>query len=646
MAAPSSLSIRKAGRVKRLVAQTPFELRECMAALPGAVWDRKLRVWWYPATIGTAVAVTNALSRRTGYTATDDVEQMLEWARRAVAARTCRVAEELPDPPSKTGAWLHQRRAFHWAVEQEAALLEMDMGTGKTKVAVDLANAWQADRVLVLAPKNVLGGWGKQFGLHSAFDDYFVTPGRVYKRDGRFKLTATPAERIAALERDLVGRDAVVVTANYELAWREPFRSWLLAQPWRLVVLDEGHRAKAPGGKQGLFAAALRDAALGIEGARRLELTGTSMPHSPLDLYGQGRFLEPSLFGTSYQAFKVRYGKPRVKYFEEDVDAEGELVKRPVYLTDAGGRVIVDGVRDEVRSELADKLASIAFHVSADEALDLPDELDDTITVELGPKTSRAYRDLDTHLIADIEGGICTVDNALVRFLRLAQITSGHLPVEIPCPWCSKSIDDAVTVGVGGDCTHCGGTGVTERVEVIGTEKRDALVDLLDDLPAQRIDPRTFEVTRREPVVCFGRFTHDLIGIEQACDKAKRGPYRELSGHRRDALSDESTLVPDTGVAGVQIQSGSEGVDFTLARLAVYYSLSYSLMQYKQSRARIRRPGADLSHPVEYKHLVAVLDDGTPTIDHDVYEALEKREEVVQHVYSRMLERTRAGVAA
>lgn len=659
------LEVRQAGRAKRIVAITPYELREIAAALPGAVWDKTARVWTYPATIGTAARLHNAfnaaLSRPLGdgftrpamherVDADADMQAMLDWARRAVAARACRLADELPDPPSKTSAWLHQRRAFHWAAEQEAALLAMDMGTGKSKVVVDLCNAWRARKVLVLAPKSMLGGWRKQFDVHS-LARYVVTRGEVYKRNGELKVTAKPAERIEAIDRTLwvaresdVLHEGVVVTVNYELAWREPFRSWLLGQRWDVGVLDEGHRARAAGGKTGMFVAALRDVC-----DRRLMPTGTPMPHSPLDLYGECRFLEPSLFGTSYERFKVRYGRPKVKYYESDVDEAGELVQRPVYLTDPGGKVIVDGVRDEVRDELADKLSSIAFHVTADEALDLPDELDDVVTVELDAKTSKAYRDLDRELVADIGAGVCTVDNALVRFLRLAQITSGHLPVEVACQWCDgagKRGESFMGGRTSVTCSNCNGVGVTERVETIGTDKRDALADVLDGLPAHRIDPTTFEQVRREPVVVFARFTHDLMSIEQACKTARRGPYRELSGGRRDALTDTSELEPGTGVAGVQIQSGAEAVDFTLARLAVYYSLDFSLARYKQSRARTRRPGADLGHPVEYRHLVAVLDDGTPTIDSDVYEALEARAEVVEHVYRKMHERARQAVAA
>lgn len=681
-----ALSVKPAGRTSRLVAYTPFELKEIAASLPGAVWDKQVRAWTYPATIGTAATVHRAFAAQgMGEVARDEsIDSMLAWAKSAAAARPLRIAEELDNVPSRVylegdriepprfdiqwicqqcgdeftardelppcpscgagvaimSAGLHQRRAFYWAIEQEAAILEMGMGSGKSKVAVDLVNHWGSRKVLILSPKSMIGGWSKQFRLHS-MNPFRVTRGEVYKRNGDPKVTAKPIERIEAIEALISEADVLdsnlAITVNYELAWREPFREWILGQKWDCVILDEGHRCRAPGGKQGLFAAALRDVSLGIDGGRRLELTGTSMPHSPLDLYGQCRYIEPALFGTSYAKFKVKYGKPRVKYVDRDVGPDGELIERPVYLTDAGGNIVVDGVLDEVRDEIAENLARVSFTVSADEALTLPTPDDEVIEVVLDSKTSKAYRDLDNELVAEIGEGICTVDNALTRFLRLAQITSGHLPIEVPCQWCA---------GNGEPCTHCESTGVTERVETIGTDKRDALSELLEGLPTHRIDPVTFEPVRHEPVVTFARFTPDLLSIQQATESSKRGPYKELSGSRSDALTSESTLEPETGVAGIQIQSGAEGVDFTLSRIAVYFAQSFSLGLNDQSRARLRRPGSDLAEKILYRHLIAVLDDGTPTIDQHAFDAVQERREVVDYVHERMRERAGGKVAA
>jgi SNF2 family DNA or RNA helicase len=93
-----------------------------------------------------------------------------------------------------------------------------------------------------------------------------------------------------------------VAVINYDAVWREPFGSWAERQAWDLVVADESHKLKRPGGKGSLYFKRLRGRA-----RHRLALTGTPMPHSPLDVYAQFRFLDASVFGPSFNAFKQKY---------------------------------------------------------------------------------------------------------------------------------------------------------------------------------------------------------------------------------------------------------------------------------------------------------------------------------------------------
>src|SRR3546814_15956822 len=58
-----------------------------------------------------------------------------------------------------------------------------------------------------------------------------------------------------------------------------------------VVVIDESHRIKSPSANVSRTAARLTRLA-----PRRLILTGTVMPHSPMDVWAQWRFLEPMAF--------------------------------------------------------------------------------------------------------------------------------------------------------------------------------------------------------------------------------------------------------------------------------------------------------------------------------------------------------------
>jgi len=148
----------------------------------------------------------------------------------------------------------------------------------------------------------------------------------------------------------------------------------------------------------------------------------------------------------------------------------------------------------------------------------------------------------------------------------------------------------------------------------VGTEKRSLLADTIEDVPSS------------EKVVVFCRFTHDLDSVRHVAHAQGR-TYGELSGRRRDGLTEDATMNPEVDVIGVQIQSGGVGIDLTAARYCVFYSVGFSLGDYDQALRRVHRPGQE--RPVTYYHLTC-----EDTIDELVYDALEKRKDLVEYVLS------------
>ena len=548
--------------------RTPYdpEVKEALKSVPGAKWDSKRKVWSYPATPAAAEALAETLDRVVGdWKADQGVLDLLDTARSAAAARAHRRADDLPDvPSSKTSAWMHQRQAFWWSREQPAAGLAMAMGTGKSKVAADLHAEWAPERTLVVCPNRVVGVWPREFGLHSAADPYVVAI------DSRSGTVAQRAEKMLDAERAALahGRPLVVV-ANYESVWRGDLAEAIKARDWGLVVADESHRIKSPGAKASRFLAGLRG-----QTGRRLCLTGTLMPHSPADVYGQARFLDPAVFGTSFARFRNRYavmggfeGRQilgwRIHEWVTD-PASGERRENPYF-------------EPTLADEWHERLSRLFFEVG-DDVLDLPDEQHVDLEVEIPPKAMKAYKRLRDEMVAEVESGHVTVANGGVRVLRQQQVTSGYLPVDLP----ADENDEAPVI---------------ERVH---TAKADALADLLADIPPG------------EPVVVFARFRHDLDEIARVAEEAGR-TYGEISG-RNDhpsALGDDARMAEGIDVAGVQIQAGGVGIDLTRARYGVWYSVGHSLGDFEQSVRRVNRPGQTRS--VAYYHLVA-----TGTVDADI----------------------------
>jgi len=450
---------------------------------------------------------------------------------------------------TKTELWAHQQKAVEFAENKPAALLAMDMGTGKSAVAVTLARLWECRRVLVLCPKSVVGVWPREFLKHSG-DSFEVLP--------LFKGTTADKTSKAAhfIERCRIQGKPAVVVINYESAWREPFKTFALkAAGFDLLILDECHRIKAPGGRASRFCSEL-----GKIVGKRLGLTGTPMPHSPLDIYAQFRAIQPTVFGYSNAKFKNRYAVTH--------GPQGNWVD-PKQIRNA--------------DELYTKFSSISFQVTKEEALSLPEETHINIPVELEHAALKQYITMEQHFYLWLEEQTAevTAANALVKLLRLQQMTSGFVT------------DD---------------NGDTQRMSEI---KQKTLADLLADTPEDR------------PVVVFCKFVKDLDAVKEVAKNLDR-TCGEISGRQKD-LTDHATMPEDIQIMAVQIQAGGIGIDLTRASIAIYYSLGFSLGDYLQSLARLHRPGQ--RHPVTFYHLIA-----TGTVDAKVFKALQERREVISNI--------------
>lgn len=463
--------------------------------------------------------------------------------------RKVMLADDLPGKQPKvrrTDAWSHQAAAYWYAHPLDAAMLAMDMGTGKSKVAVDLIVNWGCQTVLILCPVSVRGVWRREIERHAGRPvsvcvlEKGTTKDKVHVAEGALRMGAA------------VGRPVAVIV-NYETAWRPEFARWSLARDWDCVVCDESHRIKSHNAAVSKYAAQLFPRA-----RRRLCLSGTPLAQSPLDLFGQFRFLDPGLFGTSWHHFSNRYAVKGNPYIPQQIT----------------------GYKNQ--EELHQRFALLSFRCKAADVLDLPEALHEERTCKLSPAAAKAYRQLEEELIADVGSGVVTAGNALVRLLRLQQVTSGFL------------VEDE-----------------TDTVHRLDSGKQELLHELLEDAGG-------------EPFVVFCRFREDLAAVHGLCEGMGLR-YGELSGSEKSGLTDRGEMSPAIEVLGCQIQSGGVGIDLTRARYAAYYSLGFSLSEYEQSLARLNRPGQKRN--VVYYHLIS-----EGTVDRRVYGALRARKDVIEAV--------------
>jgi SNF2 family DNA or RNA helicase len=265
----------------------------------------------------------------------------------------------------------------------------MGMGTGKSLVAILVLLSLKARRTMIVCPLRVVQVWVAQLERHcgvpilvAALDE---DAGSVAKKQ------ELALEKMRLAE---VRGVPFVLVLNYDSAWRDPFAEWAEKLRWDLLILDEAHRIKAPGGKASLFFKRLRKMAI-----YRIALSGTPMPHGPMDIFGIFRAIDILIFGPSFSAFRQKYAV-------------------------MGGYQRKQIVEFQRLDELERLMSRVTFRVGK-EVLDLPPETDVTYRCELGAEARRVYDDLEEDFVALVRDGVVTAANAMVKILRLQQVCGG-----------------------------------------------------------------------------------------------------------------------------------------------------------------------------------------------------------------------------
>ena len=297
----------------------------------------------------------------------------------------------------------------------------------------------------------------------------------------------------------------------------------------------------------------------------KLILSGTPVQNNAVDIFSQYRFLDQTVFGNNFYSFRNRY----------------------CVMGGFNNRQII-GYRS--MDELIKKEYGIAYRVTKEEALDLPEQVFKTVLLEFEPKEKKLYDQLKKESFAELEsGGQITATTVLTKLLRLQQLTGGFL------------VADEAT-----------------KPELVSEAKINALEDIIDD----------YVIGESKKLVIFARFRAELDIIEKLIKK-KKIQYGMIYGDipqadRGDIVKDFQEN-PDTKVIICQIQCAGLGITLTAASTCVYYSVDFNYANYAQSLARIHRIGQRNS--CTYIHLTV-----KGTVDEKVLKALAGKEELAKTV--------------
>jgi hypothetical protein len=322
-----------------------------------------------------------------------------------------------------------------------------------------------------------------------------------------------------------------------------------------VIVVDESHIIKSANSN---VSKALYQ--MGQMVPHRIILTGTVAPHSPLDVYGQWRFLAPWTFSDQYP--EAYTDDPLHMTLEQRKGIRpwpwGRFRDRYADMGGYNGKNVV-GMNSITIDELHNRVAERSMAMRKEDALDLPAVTDVDVHVALTPKERKAYEEMKRDLAAQLDSGeLLTAVNPLSKMMKLRQITSGF----------AKDSD-------------------TGEVHVIGHSMQKMATDLINTTLAGENRIVVFSYFRAECEAMAkalrqkGRTVEVITGSTKARDRlAIRQRFADVSGN------------PEPTILVAQVTTMSLSVnELVTAQNAVFLSQTQQRDVWVQARGRLDRNG-------------------------------------------------------
>jgi len=444
----------------------------------------------------------------------------------------------------KTEPYEHQKDALKKCWNKESFAVFAEMGTGKTKIALDnaciLYNKGKIDRVLVIAPKGAYMTWVEQ-EIPTHVPDYIEKKVLAWKQSTSQKYKAQLKDII-----DIHDYRLKIMVMNVEAfstrKGTDFARLFLIGRS--MMIVDESTTIKNPQAKR--TKSILK---LGKDTKYRRILTGSPVTRSPMDLWSQMDFLDPEILGqSSYYAFRTRYA---------------------IMITSnaAGGTHTYQRiVKFQNLKQLGELVAPHSYRILKKDCLDLPDKVYTKREIELSDEQKEAYADMKANAMAVLKGQSMTAVNVLTQLIRLHQITCGHMKTDA------------------GHTIDLRSTRIDELMQILGETTGKVIIwaNYIHD------------IEKIEANIALSDFGADsLCTYYGATPSDKR---QECINKFQDPNSSVRFFIGNT-------QTGGYGITLTEASTVIYYSNSYDLEKRIQSEDRAHRIGQ--KNKVLYIDLVA-----------------------------------------
>lgn len=428
----------------------------------------------------------------------------------------------------------YQRYCINRIISDPALGLFLDMGLGKTVITLTavqdlIYNQLKVCKCLIIAPKKVAEAtWNTEAAKwdHLQHLRFSMIMGSTQKR-----IRAA----CSAADIYITNRENVVWLVDY-------FRN---AWPFDMIVIDESSSFKSNKAKRFKSLTWIRPHV-----QRIVELTGTPAPNSIQDLWTQLYLLDGGIrLGRTVTGF-------REMYFNSNTH---------------GGHFTTYEAKEDAQKAIQDKISDICISMRAEDYLQLPDLVYDTIPVQLDSKALKAYKQMEKEMLLEVDESTIDAGSAAALSNKLLQLCNGAVYDE-----------------------------KRQAVEIHAC-KLEAFSELLDGLHGV-------------PALVFYNFQHDKTRIINLL--AKSNLRARVLQNAQDATDWNSRQIdillahPASCAYGLNLQQGGNHV--------IWFGLNWSLELYQQANKRLHRQG---QKSTVFIHQLAVTD----SRDTDVLEALQDK---------------------
>jgi len=496
----------------------------------------------------------------------------------------------------KTKPYDHQLKAFEQFKDAPFFALFMEMGTGKSKIAIDIAThkfeQGIIDSVLIIAPNHVHAQWvNEQFPEHCSIP-YFSFIWNSAKAGG--VLYNSMIEDFLTPKTHKLK----VFVVNVEAFQADTIRHYVgiyVKNNKVFIIVDEATRIKTPTAKRSKIIHRLE------KYGERCILTGTPVTKSPFGLWSMFEFLQHNYFEVNYFIFQARHGvmmqgineKSGARYktlidektwniamnqLKKMAEMRGKAGLMETDFEDVGGglSLSVKNVKFIWKqkaykkfkrlAELKEKIDPVTFYAKKIDCLDLPEKIYEEVYVEMSKEHRKVYNTLKKEMLVQYEGKDLTVVNKVALTTRLMQVAGGYFPY----------IEDKT---------------IEMPLKTIIIQKKQGILIGKKNIKLERIKEDLEEMSQF-PIIIWAKFIMELKAI-----------YEELNKNYKCALyyggtpsNERHTIIEDfkTGAYDIFIGNPSVagfGLNLQKATTQLYYSNGFNVEERLQSEDRSHRIG-------------------------------------------------------